>query len=88
MEELMRTCDDPRVVTIVTQAIIDRGAGKPRDLGKVFGLTPQECGRLASVMQWWDGSTTIPERVRDAGFDADSAWRGRFIAGPMLPGYG
>ena len=29
--ELMRTCDDPRVVTIVTQAIIDRGAGKPRD---------------------------------------------------------
>jgi hypothetical protein len=29
--ELMRTCDDPRVVTIVTQAIIDRGAGKIRD---------------------------------------------------------
>jgi DNA polymerase III alpha subunit/intein/homing endonuclease len=42
-----------------------------RDLGKVFGLTPVESGRLAKVMQWWDGSTTMPERVRAAGFAAD-----------------
>jgi error-prone DNA polymerase len=43
-----------------------------RDLGKAFGLTPAESARLAKVMQWWDGSTAMPERVRAAGFDADS----------------
>jgi intein/homing endonuclease len=50
-----------------------------RDLGKVFGLTPAESGRLARVMQWWDGSATIPERVRAAGFDADSPWLKRLL---------
>jgi len=50
-----------------------------RDLGKVFGLTPEESGRLAKVMQWWDGSATIPERVRAAGFDADSPWLRRLL---------
>ena len=44
-----------------------------RDLGKAFGLTPAQAGRLASVMQWWDGSATMPERVRDAGLDVDSS---------------
>jgi error-prone DNA polymerase len=50
-----------------------------RDLGKAFGLTPQECSHLAKVMQWWDGSATIPERVREAGFDADSPWLRRLL---------
>jgi len=44
-----------------------------RDLGKVFGLTPEEAGRLASVMQWWDASGSIPQRVREAGLDIDSS---------------
>jgi len=60
-----------------------------RDLGKVFGLTPEEGGRLAKVMQWWDGSTTMPERVRAAGFDAD--WLGHLLplAGELtaFPGF-
>lgn len=38
----MRTCDDPRVVTIVTQAIIDRGAGKIRD----HHSDEQQAGRI------------------------------------------
>ena len=50
-----------------------------RDLGKAFGLTPEQSGRLAKVMQWWDGSATIPERVREAGFDADSPWLRRLL---------
>ena len=50
-----------------------------RDLGKAFGLTPEESGRLAKVMQWWDGSATIPERVREAGFDAGSPWLRRLL---------
>ena len=64
---------------LAATVIMYRPRSALRDLGKVFGLTPQECGRLASVMQWWDGSTTIPERVRDAGFNADSAWLGRLL---------
>ncbi len=50
-----------------------------RDLGKVFGLTPAESGRLAQVMQWWDGSTAMPERVRAAGFDPASPWLTRLL---------
>ena len=50
-----------------------------RDLGKAVGLTPEESGRLAKVMQWWDGSATIPERVREAGFDAGSPWLRRLL---------
>jgi error-prone DNA polymerase len=63
-----------------------------RDLGKVFGLTPAESGRLARVMQWWDGSAAIPERVRAAGFAADSPWlkhllplAGELVAFPGFP---
>ena len=64
---------------LAATVIMYRSRSALRDLGKVFGLTPQECGRLASVMQWWDGSSTIPERVREAGFDADSAWLKRLL---------
>jgi DNA polymerase III alpha subunit/intein/homing endonuclease len=64
---------------LAATVIMYRSRSALRDLGKVFGLTPQECGRLASVMQWWDGSATMPERVRAAGFDADSAWLKRLL---------
>ena len=54
----MRTCDDPRVVTIVTQAIIDRGAGKPRDHSNeqtnrvdLSALTPDERQLMASLLR-------------------------------------
>ena len=44
-----------------------------RDLGKVFGLDPEECGRLTKVMQWWDGGEAMRERLREAGFDPDGS---------------
>ena len=54
----MRTCDDPRVVTIVTQAIIDRGAGKPRDYSNeqtqrvdTSVLTPEKREALAALLR-------------------------------------
>jgi DNA-directed DNA polymerase III PolC len=50
-----------------------------RDLGKAFGLSPEESGRLAQVMQWWDGSHTMGERLREAGFDADGEWLRRLL---------
>ena len=39
---------------------------------RCFGLTPEESGNLAGVMQWWDGGDTMPERLREAGFDPDN----------------
>jgi error-prone DNA polymerase len=64
---------------IAATVIMYRPRSALRDLGKVFGLTAEESGRLAKVMQWWDGSATIPQRVREAGFDADSPWLQRLL---------
>jgi error-prone DNA polymerase len=77
---------------LAATVIMYRPRSALRDLGKVFGRTPAESGRLAQVLQWWDGSTTMPERVRAAGFDADSAWlrcllplAGELVAFPGFP---
>ena len=43
-----------------------------RDLGRVFGFEAAACDRLARVMQWWDGSEALAERLRAAGFDPES----------------
>jgi error-prone DNA polymerase len=57
---------------IAATVIMYRPRSALRDLGKVFGLSPDESGDLAKVMQWWDGGETIPERLREAGFDPDN----------------
>jgi error-prone DNA polymerase len=54
---------------IAATVIMYRPRSALRDLGKVFGLSPAESGNLAKVMQWWDGGETMPERLREAGFD-------------------
>jgi error-prone DNA polymerase len=64
---------------LAATVIMYRPRSALRDLGKVFGLTPQESGHLAGAMQWWDGSTTIPERVRAAGFETEAPWLGRLL---------
>jgi error-prone DNA polymerase len=40
-----------------------------RDLGKALGLDPEQCAGLARVMQWWDGSDVMSERLSEAGLD-------------------
>jgi error-prone DNA polymerase len=64
---------------LAATVIMYRPRSALRDLGKAFGLSPDESGRLAGVMQWWDGSTTMPERVRAAGFDAAAPWLERLL---------
>ena len=64
---------------LAATVIMYRPRSALRDLGKVFGLSAADSGRLAQVMQWWDGSATMPERVRDAGFDPDSPWLARLL---------
>ncbi len=54
---------------IAATVIMYRPRSALRDMAKVFGLDPDTAGRLAKVMQWWDGGETLPDRVREAGFD-------------------
>jgi error-prone DNA polymerase len=64
---------------LAATVIMYRPRSALRDLGKVFGLNPAQCGRLAKVMQWWDGSAALAERVHAAGFDVTSAWLRRLL---------
>ena len=54
---------------LAATVIMYRPRSALRDLGKAFGLDAEQCGRLAKVMQWWDGGDVIAERVSEAGFD-------------------
>jgi error-prone DNA polymerase len=64
---------------IAATVIMYRPRSALRDLGKVFGLSPADSGNLAKVMQWWDGGETIPERLREAGFDPDNPVLARLL---------
>ncbi len=44
-----------------------------RDVGKALGLGAQQVDELAANLSWWDGNQVLPERIREAGFDPDSA---------------
>ncbi len=50
-----------------------------RDMAKIFGLDPAESTRLSQVMQWWDGSDTLPQRVSEAGFDTSAPVLGAIV---------
>jgi len=64
---------------IAATVIMYRPRSALRDLGKAFGLGPEESGNLAKVMQWWDGGETMPERLREAGFDPDNPVLARLL---------
>ena len=64
---------------LAATVIMYRSRSALRDLGKVFGLTPEESGNLAKVMQWWDGGEAMPERLREAGFDPDNPTLARLL---------
>jgi len=64
---------------IAATVIMYRPRSALRDLGKVFGLNPEECARLTKVMQWWDAGGAMRERLREAGFDADGAVLARLL---------
>ena len=43
-----------------------------RDAGKALGLAALQVDALAKSVQWWDGKSVPPERIREAGFDPDN----------------
>jgi len=53
---------------LAATVIVYRARSALRDLGKALGLEPDRCARLAQVMQGWEGSETLPERLAAAGF--------------------
>jgi error-prone DNA polymerase len=64
---------------IAATVIMYRPRSALRDVGKAFGLDPEQSGLLAKVMQWWDGGDVMPERLREAGFDPDSPVLARLL---------
>lgn len=50
-----------------------------RDVGRALGLAGDRLDRLASAIQWWDGRTIAPERLREAGEDPDSPLMRRLL---------
>ena len=65
---------------LAATVIMYRPRSALRDLGKVFGLDQEQCGRLASAMQWWDGGEVIAERVSEVGFDPANPLLGRLLS--------
>jgi error-prone DNA polymerase len=65
---------------IAATVIMYRPRSALRDMAKVFGLDADSAGRLAAVMQWWDGGETLPDRVREAGFDTTDPVLQRIVA--------
>jgi error-prone DNA polymerase len=43
-----------------------------RDVGKALGLEAAQLDRLSKSLAWWDWSTTLRERLIEAGLDPDS----------------
>ncbi|HEV8519971.1 MAG TPA: error-prone DNA polymerase [Burkholderiales bacterium] len=54
--------------TVVTY----RSKSAIRDIGKALGLDLQQVDRLSKSFAWWDTKSTIPQRLAEAGFAADS----------------
>ena len=40
-----------------------------RDVGKALGMPPDQIDRLARNINWWDGQSVPPERLREVGLD-------------------
>ena len=51
-----------------------------RDCGKALGLELAQVERLAKSLAWWDRRQNLPERLSEAGFDANSPTIVRLLA--------
>ncbi|HYH41576.1 MAG TPA: PHP domain-containing protein, partial [Burkholderiales bacterium] len=58
---------------IAATIICYRPRSAVRDVGKALGLELAQVDRLAKSLAWWDSRLAIPQRLRESGFDPDSA---------------
>jgi error-prone DNA polymerase len=58
---------------IAATVICYRPRSAVRDVGKALGLELSQVDRLAKTLAWWDSRHAIAQRLRESGFDPDSA---------------
>jgi error-prone DNA polymerase len=54
---------------MVSEVICYRGKSALREVGKAFGLSPEQVERLSSAITHWDGAELEPGRLKELGFD-------------------
>jgi error-prone DNA polymerase len=57
---------------MVSEVISYRGKSALREVGKVFGLSPEQIERLSQSIIHWESSESTPARLADLGFDPES----------------
>ncbi len=65
---------------IVATVITYRAKSAIRDVGKALGMSLEQVDRLAKNICWWDGKRVDTERLREVGFDPDTALIKRLIS--------
>ncbi len=58
---------------LAATVICYRGKSAVRDVAKVMGLPRDQVDQLSQVFAWWDGTASLDERLRERGFDPESA---------------
>ncbi|WP_293393958.1 error-prone DNA polymerase [Nevskia sp.] len=51
-----------------------------RDCGRALGIAADEIDRLSSSLAWWDAPETLPDRLREQGFDPEAPIVARWLA--------
>ncbi|TAL93306.1 MAG: error-prone DNA polymerase [Rhodanobacter sp.] len=64
---------------LAATVICYRGKSAVRDVAKALGLPPDQVEQLNAIFAWWDGETSLDERLREHGFDPHSAVLRRVI---------
>jgi error-prone DNA polymerase len=74
---------------MVSEVISYRGKSALREVGKAFGLSLEQVGRLGSLVSWWDKLDEVPkERIAACGFDSnDSRIRQVLAMSRAIQGY-
>jgi len=57
---------------MVSEVISYRGKSALREVGKVFGLSPEQIDRLSQSIIHWEGSEASDRRLADLGFDPNA----------------
>nr|WP_329743376.1 error-prone DNA polymerase [Dyella sp. A6] len=57
---------------LAATVICYRGKSAVRDVAKALGLPPESVDRLSRVLAWWEGETSLDERLQEQGFDPAS----------------
>ncbi|HEV2682751.1 MAG TPA: error-prone DNA polymerase [Rhodanobacter sp.] len=58
---------------LAATVICYRGKSAVRDVAKAMGLPLDQVDQLSQVFAWWDGDESLAERLRERGFDPESA---------------